>query len=608
MKRFFLTICLLACLFPFRMAGVGHPSLFLSEKTLPVVRELIATESPWREMGTALVARADGYLAEPLPEHRLTGRRMLDVSRTSLARITALSYAWLATGKEAYARRAEAEMLAVAAFPDWNPAHFLDVAEMTLAVATGYDWLYSRLSDSTRTAIEDAIYEKGLLPGLLPENGHIFVSEGNWSQVCNAGLSAGAAAVFDLYPDVCRRIIDRALDSVKIAMTASYSPDGVFPEGPMYASYGTAFNILLVEALRNLPEYSGRAEELEEFPGFLQVGSFMLNTTTNSGRLWSYSDCQREGNNHLLELWFAARGNDPSVLYHLKRQFEAKPASLVGDRYSAAILTSVAPVLGKISGIPQPPLNYNASGPRSSIAVLRSGWGTDDVYVGLKGGSPQAGHAHLDAGAVVVEKGGLQWITDPGMVDYTDIESFGVDLWNESEDSQRWDVLLHHNAGHSTLTFNGGHRQSATAYTPVSLSPDSSMAVAYLSDSYAADVAAARRSVAVDRGDGSVTITDTITPYQRFTMVTWTAISEAAAEIGADGSVLLSAPDGRRARLVVEVPGETLPVTIEPLEGKMPYDSPPPGLTAIRIATVLPHDRPSVIKATLAFVASDDCK
>ena len=596
MKRLILIVLTVSLLIPHSQAAVIHPSLFLSDETLATVRCLTASESPWREMGAGLIERADGYLEAPLPEYRLKGRRLLDVSRTSLARIMALSYARLVTGEEAYSRRAEAEMLAVSAFPDWNPEHFLDVAEMTLGVATGYDWLYPYLSEDSRQTIETAIYEKGLLPGLLPENDHIFISEGNWSQVCNAGLAAGAAAVIDLYPETAHRIIDRALNSIGIAMTASYSPEGVFPEGPMYAAYGTAFNILLVEALRNLPEYSQRAAELERFPGFLQLGYFTLNTTTNSGRLWPYSDCQREGNNHLLQLWFAARWSDKSVLHHFRRQLADNPSSLIGDRYSAAILTSVAPVLGVVGDVPLPAKAYCGSGPRSSIAVLRSGWEPEDLYVGLKGGSPQAGHAHLDAGSVVVEKYGLQWLTDPGMVDYTDIERYGVDLWNEAEGSQRWDVLLNNNMGHTTLTFNGAHMQSATAYSQVSLSPDSISATADLTECYATDAAAVRRAVEIGEDGSSVTITDSIKPYHRFTMVTWTAISEATAEKGGSGRVLLSAPDGRKARLDFESPCEPLSVTVEPLTGIMPYDAPPSGLTAIRFTAVLPHDISTVLK------------
>jgi hypothetical protein len=45
------------------------------------------------------------------------------------------------SGDSIYADRAWRELEAVAAFDDWHPEHFLDVAEMTTAVATGYDRL-----------------------------------------------------------------------------------------------------------------------------------------------------------------------------------------------------------------------------------------------------------------------------------------------------------------------------------------------------------------------------------------------------------------------------------------------------------------------------------
>lgn len=59
-----------------------------------------------------------------------------------------------------YLDRAEKEMLAIAAFSDWNPSHFLDVAEMTMAVAIGYDWTHDALSASSKSIIKEAILKK----------------------------------------------------------------------------------------------------------------------------------------------------------------------------------------------------------------------------------------------------------------------------------------------------------------------------------------------------------------------------------------------------------------------------------------------------------------
>ena len=63
-----------------------------------------------------------------------------------------------------YLARAEAELLSLASWTTWNPAHFLDVSEATTAVALGYDWLYMQLNATTRATLLAAIAQRGLAP------------------------------------------------------------------------------------------------------------------------------------------------------------------------------------------------------------------------------------------------------------------------------------------------------------------------------------------------------------------------------------------------------------------------------------------------------------
>ena len=51
-------------------------------------------------------------------------------------------------------------------FPDWNPSHFLDTAEMSNAVGVGYDWLYDYLDEPTRKKVREALITLGLKPGI----------------------------------------------------------------------------------------------------------------------------------------------------------------------------------------------------------------------------------------------------------------------------------------------------------------------------------------------------------------------------------------------------------------------------------------------------------
>ena len=69
-------------------------------------------------------------------------------------------------------------MLSAARFEDWNPTHFLDVAEMTFALAIGYDWLHAQLEDAARNEIAAAIIQKGVsLPFTTRHHGWVKSSE-----------------------------------------------------------------------------------------------------------------------------------------------------------------------------------------------------------------------------------------------------------------------------------------------------------------------------------------------------------------------------------------------------------------------------------------------
>ena len=126
--------------------------------------------------------------------------------------------------------------MAVAKFEDWHPPHFLDTAEMTLAFAIGYDWLYNSLTDDERHIIREAIITKGLEPAKEAYEGEKpwkwwVTCDHNWNQVCNGGIAMGALAIADEEPSLCEYILDQAIKSIPKAM-AEFAPDGGWPKVP----------------------------------------------------------------------------------------------------------------------------------------------------------------------------------------------------------------------------------------------------------------------------------------------------------------------------------------------------------------------------------------
>ena len=148
-----------------------HPRLLLPSVDEARVRTAAEQVPALARIQSCLFAFCNATLSEPPVERIKTGKRLLDVSRLALKRIYYLAYAYRMTGDERYYARAVREMEAVCAFGDWNPIHFLDVGEMVLGLAIGYDWLYDRLPGEVRARISRAIVEKGFALTAIPKYG-----------------------------------------------------------------------------------------------------------------------------------------------------------------------------------------------------------------------------------------------------------------------------------------------------------------------------------------------------------------------------------------------------------------------------------------------------
>ena len=216
----------------------GHPRLYLTPELLDLLRQDIYTEPVLRQPLDELVAAAEAILDEPPVEFKIVGPRLLDQSQKCRRRVPTLALAYLLTGRETFANRAVAEMEAAAAFPHWNPSHFLDTAELAAALGIGYDWLFDYMSDDQRAVISAALREKGLQPGLSAYRGTEGYGwwkgvRGNWSVVCNGGLAIGALAVADEDQAVAAEILESGLKSVRLALD-DWGPDGSWRDGPGY--------------------------------------------------------------------------------------------------------------------------------------------------------------------------------------------------------------------------------------------------------------------------------------------------------------------------------------------------------------------------------------
>lgn len=434
--------------FDYDRAG-AHPRILLGKKEMRQLRKTVKENPPLGAVHARILELCDGFLEKPVLERKMLGRRMLSVSRNALQRIFYLSYAYRMTGRTEYLERAAKELDAVSAFSDWNPSHFLDCAEMTMAVAIGYDWLYGDLSSRTRENVRRAIVEKGLGASLVPRYEQMFTTrKNNWNQVCHAGMVYGALAVLDTDRALAERVIVRAVENNPGVMEM-YAPDGVYPEGYNYWGYGTSFEVMMLAALEHA---FGSDAGLSRFAGFDRTAGYMLYMTGPSGLAFNYSDSGPGVNVHPAMFWFAQRYGNPSWVWTESRLIGSDPGR---DRLLPALVVFARGL--DFDRVAPPAEKVWAGGGPNPVVLVRTGWKDDpqDKYLAMKGGSAQLSHTHLDMGSFVYDAGGLRWAMDLGMVDYNSFESRGVKLWGREQNSERWTIFRYNNYAHNTLTVNG---------------------------------------------------------------------------------------------------------------------------------------------------------
>jgi hypothetical protein len=391
----------------------AHPRLIALDSDIDALRTLIEHNPQAHDIYQRLIASAEKMQAAEPAKHRLIGPRLLDQSRLALHRVYTLGLLYRLNHEPRYRDRALKELRAVAAFPDWNPSHFLDTAEMTHAVAIGYDWFYPELSQADRKLLRDAIVQKGLDPALKvhAEGGWWTSTPFNWNQVCNGGITIGALAVAEDEPDRAERLLRYAVKSIPLAFE-SYAPDGGWAEGPAYWNYATNYTVYFLAALDSA---LGTDFGLSNSQGFDRAGEFRIYSTGPTERTFNYADADGEIEPAPALFWLARRFQQPAYAGQQLRM--AAPHADAFDLLWFPEKTSTPAQANW-------PLDKIYKGVQ--VAYLRSSWKDPNaLWAAIKGGDNKANHSHLDLGSFEVDALGVRWATDLGSDEYNLPQYFG---------------------------------------------------------------------------------------------------------------------------------------------------------------------------------------
>jgi autotransporter-associated beta strand protein len=439
----------------------GHPRLFITPAKVAWLREQLAagTTPGLTAWYNSLKASADSLRNQPVNTYSKDNRgTILNTARSVLDRTYKFALAHLVTGEAAYAERLYQELekaanpgggTAAGDFPDWDPAHFLDVAELTHAFAIGYDWLYHAWTPARREVLRRAIVMRGLTPGKSEYDrnaGWTQPTNNNWNLVCTGGLGLGALAIAGEAAEdtaLVEQMLHRSVSRVAPVMARYTADNGGWYEGPGYWDYATDYNIRLLAGLETA---LGSDFGLSAIRGVALTGFFPSYLVGPTRLSFNFADAG-SGNVAGSQLfWLGRRFNLPFYSWYQRTYGGAEVLGLFW--YDTRGQDPVA------SGLPVDAWFRGATGATNfavqDIVTLRSRWQDPRAtYLAAKAGEVGASHGNLDAGSFVLDANGQRWAAELGSDDYA--------LPGYFSEPQRWTYYRMRAEGQNTLVINPGN-------------------------------------------------------------------------------------------------------------------------------------------------------
>lgn len=513
----------------------SQPRLVLNSSIERNLRNKIKTDPVVKNMYAAVKLNADGIYDKPLLERIVTGRRLLSVSREMLYRVNMLGMVYAIEKDPKVLKRLNDEVVAVCNFTDWNPSHYLDVAEMSMAVALALDWTAGKLPKQTIALAENALIEKGIKPS-WPENGRNpgwAYGNNNWNQVCNGGMIAASIAIAEKDPALAAKTISRALDGLPHSLV-EYMPDGVYPEGSTYWDYGTSFSVITIAMLESA---FGTDFGHSDYPAFKESAVFRVLANAPSGWYYNFADCgdRRGVNGDAVLAWFATKTGNKAFFEKDKFLMPVDQMSKL-DRLDGASLIWLSQYKEKADI--KVPTAWKGEGANPIVIFKSDENDPHQYYFGGKGGRGTVNHGNMDGGSFVFELNGVRWVVDPGNQGYNELERTGFDLWGKCQDCQRWTLLTKNNFGHSTLTVNDQlHVVDGLATIKEFKTGDNPEAVIDMTPTFEGQLAKAERKFIKD-SPVSLLIEDDIETLDSTRLITWQLLTTSDVELSKDGAIL----------------------------------------------------------------------
>lgn len=546
-----------------------HPRLLYTVEDASRVRKLLKNDLTVQKLQTAIIARADELLETP--DMDLSDVSSLGKSREYVNRLFTLGIAYRQTGDMKYVARVEESLALLCACPDWYPAHYLNVAEMTTAVAVVYDWMYDVLKPETKASVVEAIH-RNAIENVLKEyetgdSESWAKRETNWNVVCNTGMVLGALAVAEHYPEEAAVIVKNAARYMPNCLK-HFAPDGVCYEGPAYYEYT---NIYLSMCLKALDDNFADCFGLDALEGISKTAGYYVHTVSPSGLVFNFADVGRE-----------ARSSASPLFFYFSRKFGlSEVADYYRNKLNEVLESNHLPSWHfplALAWYDDTPYDGSANEARmetfhniNDILVLRGDRRKEgSVHLMAKGGDPDMAHQQADGGSFVFESDGIRWLVDLGCDGYS-IPGF----WGYH--GPRWYYFRESSLSHNTLSIDGKCQYWGGTARFCEENPDNEKPSATYDMTTLYPVAKSVKRTFTLEDDFTISVTDLVEAKGKH-ILCWTAATDAEVRLK-DGGVILE-KNGKSVYINPISPAGAL-FTTEEAKPWTEYEKPLDGVTLI---------------------------
>ena len=504
-----------------------HPRLLMTVEDEARTRQLMAENTQAAELARYLKERTDSMAALPqLPYEMDKYGNMLYTARAYVDRLGSFALAYRLYGEKKYLNAANEALQWVCRYPDWDPKHYLDTAEMTTAVAIAYDWLYDVLPAATRKLVKETLY-KNALGRVLKEYhtgspGSWAKRETNWNVVCNAGMVMGALAVAEDYPQAADSILRNAARYMPNCLK-HFAPDGVCYESPAYWGYTSSYLALYLKAMN---DNGGDRYGIGRLPGLARTAEFRMRTVLPSGRVFNYGN-SGEGNEISPAFFLFSRLYEQPEVAEWYRNEVRQTVRGRGDWHQLFFLSLPwydTAIAGGSTLRPRLEVFHNSINDIIALNGDRNVPGAISLLA--KGGEPMQAHQQLDGGTFIIESDSICWLDDLGADDYS-LPGF----WDGKPGGRRWTYFRNNNFSHNTLHIDGQLQYAVGHAFVCEEQADASQPYARLdmTSLYKGLTRSVFRTFTLT-DDRSVEVTDEVELAEGGHTVTWNAVTKARVE------------------------------------------------------------------------------